>query len=66
MNWIKILGYSIVIVLIVTVLPIPLAAFVDMTFHWLLLVTIPAGVILISILAIIRQVLVEKRKKQKK
>jgi hypothetical protein len=64
MNWIKILGWSIIAVLILMIAPIPLAALVDMTFHWLLLVTLPVGIVIITVLAIVRQYMIEKKKKQ--
>ena len=53
----KILNTSIVLVAIAIVLPIPLAYFVDLTYHWLLLVTIPFGVPVLIALIIWRVLL---------
>jgi hypothetical protein len=50
----KILSWSIIIIAILMLLPIPLAIFAEMTFHWLLLITIPFGAPLLLILLLWR------------
>ena len=53
----KFFNLLIVVISVCMVLPIPLAIFVDMTYHWLLLVTLPAGLVLLTIAIILRVVL---------
>lgn len=53
----KVLNVLIVSIAVAVVLPIPLALWVDMTYHWLLLVTIPFGVPLLTGMIIWRVVL---------
>lgn len=60
MNWLKFWGVLWIIVAVATIAPIPLS-FVDLTFHWLLIVTIPFGGALLVIIGIIW--LVKKSKK---
>ncbi len=55
----------IITIAVLAVLPLPLAVFVDLTFHWLLIVTIPAGGILIALLSIIWAILKQREDKKK-
>jgi ABC-type sugar transport system permease subunit len=50
----KVLSWSIIGIAIVTILPLPLAIFVDSTYHWLLLITLPIGLLTLLILLIWR------------
>jgi hypothetical protein len=58
----KILSWSIVIIAFLMVFPLPLAIFVDMTYHWLLLITIPFGAPLLLILLIWRFFFLKEQK----
>jgi uncharacterized membrane protein (DUF106 family) len=60
----KLFLYLSISVYVLAVLPLPLAFLVDMTFHWLLIVTIPVGAILGSIFLIIWAVLKDKERKE--
>jgi hypothetical protein len=60
----KIFLYLSISIYVLAVLPLPLAFLVDMTFHWLLIVTIPVGGILGSIFLIIWAVLKDKQRKE--
>lgn len=44
----KILNVAITVIAVAIVLPIPLAIWVDMTYHWLLLITLPIGIPLLA------------------
>jgi hypothetical protein len=61
----KLFLYLSISIYVLALLPLPLAFLVDMTFHWLLIVTIPVGGILGSIFLIIWAFLKDKRKKKK-
>jgi hypothetical protein len=60
----KLFLYLSISIYVLAILPLPLAFLVDMTFHWLLIVTIPVGGILGSIFLIIWTVLKEKQRKE--
>jgi len=49
----KLFLYLSITTAILAILPLPFAIFVDITYHWLLIVTIPAGILLASIFLII-------------
>ena len=61
----KILTWTLVILIIAVFAPIPLAMFVDMTFHWLLLITLPIGIPMIFIVFIWRYFLGQKMNAKK-
>jgi hypothetical protein len=52
MSKIKIIGLIWIILLVATIAPIPLS-FIDPTFHWLLLVTLPIGGLLLVLFGVI-------------
>lgn len=60
----KIFFYLSISTFVLAILPIPLAFFGDLTYHWLLLVTIPIGGILGGIFLIIWAVLNDREKKR--
>lgn len=60
----KFLNWFIVLAAIAIILPIPLAMFVDMTYHWLLLISIPFGIPLLILLVILRYVLIRKKNRK--
>ncbi len=53
----RILSIAIIVLAVAIVLPIPLALLVDMTFHWLLLITLPIGVPILGGLVLWRLIL---------
>lgn len=53
----RILTIAIIVLAVAIVLPIPLALLVDMTFHWLLLITLPIGVPILGGLVLWRLIL---------
>jgi membrane protease YdiL (CAAX protease family) len=59
----KLFLYLSITTYILTVLPLPLAIWVDLTYHWLLLITLPFGSLLGTIFLIIWIMLKNKNKR---
>jgi hypothetical protein len=60
----KLFLYISISIYVLAALPLHLAFLVDMTFHWLLIVTIPVGGILGSLFLTIWAVLKDKQRKE--
>lgn len=58
--------YLSILIAILAILPLPLALFVDKTYHWLLIVTIPVGAILFTVSIVLWAVIKEPKKLENK